>query len=112
MHLERQLLLFCLPVVSRGGPWFIPPRSSSAPERLTPFCRRDIAPSCGAETNGLTFYRRRREFPTRNVQYLQSQVNEDLRRKSGLSHNPPQYSGSSHTQCTGELRRNMRLSRV
>ena len=48
---ERQLLLFRIPVVSRHGPCLIPPRSSSAPERLTPFRRRDIAPSCGAETN-------------------------------------------------------------
>ena len=99
-------------LASPSTPILIPARLSGPTKGLAAFRRRNIAPSCSAETNGLPLYGRRRELSTRHVQYLESQVDEDLRRKSGLSHNPPQYSGSPHAQCTREFRRNTRLSRL
>ncbi|MEQ1872052.1 MAG: hypothetical protein ABL961_18710, partial [Vicinamibacterales bacterium] len=68
-------------------------------ECLTSFLGCDIPPPRSAEPNGLAFYWRWGKFPTRDVEHLQGEIEQDLRRKSRLSHDPPERHRSSDAQA-------------
>lgn len=84
-----------------------PPRLSGVSQSLAPFFRADIAPTRGAEANSLPLYWRRREFSARDVEHLQREIQQDLRRQSTLSHDASKRHGSSDAKTRRQVGRNM-----
>ena len=80
------LLLVLLSLVAPGVTWLSPSRLGGSTKRLAPFLWAHIAPTGRAQANCLPFNRGRREFPARDVEHLQREIEQDLRRKSRLSH--------------------------
>ena len=84
-----------------------PPRLGCVSEGLAPLFRADIAPTRGAEANGLSLYWRRREFAAREIEHLQREIEQDLWRQSTLSHDAPKRHGSSDAENRRQLRRDV-----
>ena len=81
-----------------------PPRERSPSEDNASLLRRDVPPSRRAQTNGRTPYRRRREFPARDVQQLETEVEQGFWRQTRVSHQPPEHRASSRSEDARELR--------
>lgn len=92
------LLLALIPLVASRATRFGPSCLGGPTECLTPFLGSDIPPPRRAEANGLAFYWRWGKFSTRDVEHLQGEIEQDLRRKSRLSHDPPERHRSSDAQ--------------
>ena len=78
---------------------FGPARLGGPAECLASFLRSDIPPPRSAEANGLPLDGRRGEFSTRDVEHLQCEIEQDLRRKSRLPHDSPERHRSSDAQA-------------
>ena len=98
MRTSWALLLPLVPLVALSAPRLGPPGLRGLPQSLASFLGTDVAPTSSAEANGLPFYWRRGEFSARDVEHLQCEVEEDLRRKSGLSHDSAERHRSSDAQ--------------
>lgn len=61
----------------------------------------DISPPRGAEAHRLTFYWRWGQFPTGNVEHLQGEIQQHLRRQSSLPHD----ASHRHRASDAETRR-------
>jgi hypothetical protein len=84
--------------VEVGVAMLCPPGLGGVSESLASFFSAYVAPARGAEAKGLPFYWRRREFSTCDVEQLQREIEQDLRWKSGLSHDAAKRHRSSDTQ--------------
>src|SRR5213594_2451506 len=89
------LLLALIPFVACRSPRFGPACLGGATKCLTSFLGSNIPPPRGAQAYGLTLYWRGREFPTRDVEHFQGEIEQDLRRKTSLSHDPSERHRSS-----------------
>lgn len=83
-----------------------PARLSGASEHGAPFLGPHVAPARGTEADRLSAYGRGSEFATGEVEYLQRQIEQDLRRQRTLSHDAPKRRGSPHAEIRGQRRRN------
>jgi len=101
------LLLALIPFVASRSPRFGPARLGGATKCLTSFLGSDIPPPRSAEANGLPFYWRRGKFPTRDVEHLQGEIEQDLRRKTSLSHDPSERHRSSDAKARRQFRWNV-----
>jgi hypothetical protein len=96
--------LAALPLLA---PLLGPARLSGLPQRFAPFLRADVAPARGAKANCLPIQRCWREFPARDVEELQREIEHDLHWQSALTHDAPKRQGSSDAQIVRQLRRNL-----
>ena len=72
----------------------------------TPFLSGHVAPARGTEADRLSAYGRGSEFSTGDVEHLQRQIEQDLRRQPTLSHDASKRRGSPDAETRGQRRRN------
>ena len=108
MYRLSGFLLTVIPFAPISAGTFRPTRLGSSPKRLASLRGPNVAPARRPKANGLSFQRRGRQFATRKVEHFQREIEQDLRWKSALSHDATQRDRASDTECTRQVRRNLR----
>ena len=76
-----------------------------SPHDATAFFRVDVAPASRTKPNRLAADGRRREFSACQVEDLEREVHEDLRRQAGLAHQSAKKRRASRTEDLGPFAR-------
>ena len=97
------LLLALRSLIPIRASMLCPPRLGGLSERLAADLRTDVPPARCTKADSLPFNRRWREFPAGDVEHLQREIDQDLRRKSTLPHDALQRHASPYAQTAREI---------
>jgi hypothetical protein len=107
----RALLLAVTALIAIGITVFAPACLGRPAEGLATFLGPNVPPPRRPQTHSLALYGRRREFTTGDVEHLQREIEQDLRRKPGLSHDSSERRRPSDAQARRQFRGHMSAGR-
>jgi hypothetical protein len=77
----------------------------------TAFFGTDVSPASRAETDRGSLNRRWRELSAGEIEHFDRQIEQDFRRKAGMTHEAPQARGAPRAQHPREFGRQVRTDR-
>lgn len=80
-----------------------PSRLDRATKHFASLLRAHIPPPSGAEAHSRPFYRRRREFSTRDIKQFDREIEQNFRWQTGLSHDSSEPGAPSDAKDAGEI---------